>query len=66
MSTYVANDGLPEGAYRVTITLREPFFEPSGKLGKNTLPEKYASHMTSGLTAKVKAGANEINFDLTK
>ncbi len=65
-STYAANDGLPEGDYRVTITLREPYFEPSGKLGKNMLPEKYASHTTSELTAKVKAGANEINFNLSK
>ena len=65
-STYVANDGLPEGEYRVTVTMREPFFDPSGKLGKNTFPEKYASHATSGLTAKVKSGANEISFDLAK
>ncbi len=66
MSGWAAFDGLPEGDYMVTVTLRQPMFEPSGKLGKNLLPEKYASPRTSGLTAKVKTGANEINFDLMK
>lgn len=66
-STYIANDGLPEGEYRVTVTKRDPFFEPSGRLGKNSYPEKYASHTTSGLTAKIKSGApNELTFELTK
>jgi predicted phosphodiesterase len=63
-STYVANDGLPEGEYRVTITLREPFFEASGKLGANRLPEKYATQNANSITAKVKTGVNEINFNL--
>jgi predicted phosphodiesterase len=64
-STHVANDGLAEGEYRVTVTLREPFFELSGKLGKNRYPEKYATHNTSELTAKVKSGTNTIDFNLT-
>jgi hypothetical protein len=66
MSAYAAFDGLPEGEYKVTVTLREPFFEPSGKLGKNLLPEKYASHQTSDLSAKVKTGKNEFDFHLSK
>jgi hypothetical protein len=66
MSAYAAFDGLPEGEYKVTVTLREPFFEPSGKLGKNLLPEKYASHQTSELSAKVKTGKNEFDFHLSK
>jgi len=65
MSTYVANDGMAEGDYRVTVTLREPFFDLSGKLGANKLPERYATHNTSTFTAKVKTGVNEFNFDLT-
>ena len=66
VSTYVANDGLPEGDYKVSITLRNPPIEPTGKLGKNLLPEKYATAPMSDLTAKVKAGANVIYFSLNK
>jgi serine/threonine-protein phosphatase CPPED1 len=66
MSTYVANDGVPEGDYKVTIVLRNPFFEPSGKLGKNLLPEKYATFATTELSVKVKTGTNEIDFNLAK
>ncbi len=65
-SSYVANDGLPVDDYKVTVTMRDPFFEPSGKLGKNTYPERYATYQKTELTAKVKTGANEINFELTK
>lgn len=66
LTTYTLNDGLQEGEYRVTITLRDPYFEPSGKLGKNLLPTKYAEQTATPLTATVKTGANEINFSLTK
>jgi hypothetical protein len=65
LSTYVANDGMQEGDYRVTVTMREPFFEPSGKLGQNRYPEKYATYQKTTLTAKVKTGSNELNFDLS-
>jgi predicted phosphodiesterase len=65
-STYVNNDGLPEGEYRVTVAMRQPFFDPSGKLGKNSYPEKYASPQTTPLTAKITSGANDITIDLTK
>ncbi len=66
MSGYAAFDGLPEGEYKVTVELRQPFFEPDGKLGKNLLPEKYASPQTSSLSVKVKTGVNEFNLDLSK
>ena len=66
MSTYGAFDGLPEGEYKITVTLREPMFDPSGKLGKNLLPDRYASHLTSDLSARVKTGKNEIDIPLTK
>ena len=60
VSTYVANDGLPEGEYKVTVTLREPALEPSGKLGPNRLPEKYATYMKTDLLANVN-GRDECN-----
>jgi hypothetical protein len=66
MSTYVTNDGLEAGNYKITITLREPAMEPDGKLGKNLLPARYAAYATTDLTATVKTGTNEINLTLTK
>jgi hypothetical protein len=65
MTTYTPNDGMEIGEYKVTATLREPFFEPSGKLGKNTLPERYATYEATELRASVKAGVNMLDFDLT-
>jgi hypothetical protein len=50
----------------VTVVLREPFFEPTGKLGPNRLPERYATAAATELTAKVKSGANRFTFELTK
>ena len=66
MSTYVVNDGLSEGEYKVTVTLRQPPIEPSGKAGKNLLPDRFATYATTELSAKVKTGSNEINFNLSK
>ncbi len=65
MSSYTANDGLQEGEYRVSITLRTPFFEPSGAPGKNLLPERYADQVTSELRATVKSGTNSFDFSLS-
>jgi hypothetical protein len=65
-STYKAGDGLPEGDYKVTIVLREPFFEPSGKMGTNRLPERYATVAATELIAKVKSGKNVFAFELAK
>jgi hypothetical protein len=65
MTTYMLDDGMEIGDYKVTATLREPFFEPSGKLGKNTLPARYATYEATGLRASVKAGVNVLDFDLT-
>jgi 3',5'-cyclic AMP phosphodiesterase CpdA len=65
MTTYVLNDGMEIGEYKVTATLREPFFEASGKLGKNRLPERYASYETTEMRASVKSGVNVIDFTLT-
>lgn len=66
MTTYFKNDGMEIGDYKVTATLRDPFFEPSGKLGKNLYPEHYATPETTDLRATVKDGPNVINFTLTK
>ncbi len=65
MTTYVANDGLQEGEYRVTITLRTPTIEPSGAPGKNLLPERFAEPTMTDLRAIVKTGPNEFSFNLS-
>jgi hypothetical protein len=64
MSSYKAFDGVPTGPYTVTVVLREPFFEPSGKLGVNRLPAKYADAKTSPLRFEVRGGVNELTLDL--
>ncbi len=66
MSSYTAFDGVPTGTYAVTVVLREPFFEPSGKLGANRLPVKYADPKTTELRFEVKAGANEVTLNLSQ
>jgi hypothetical protein len=66
VTTYKVGDGLPEGEYKVTIVLREPFFEPSGKVGANRLPARYATAAATELTAKVKSGKNVLTFELTR
>jgi hypothetical protein len=66
MSTYTAFDGLPAGDFKVTVTLREPYRDASGRPGPNRLPAKYADPATSELSATVASGNNEINFSLTK
>jgi len=64
-STYLRDDGLEAGAYRVTATLRVPYFEPSGKLGKNLLPDRYATYQSTELRVTVKTGTNNVDFQLT-
>lgn len=48
--------GLPPGKYAVTVALV--------KEGKSLLPPKYATTDTSGLTAEVKTGANQLDLNL--
>lgn len=66
MSSYTAFDGVPTGTYAVTVVLREPYFEPSGKLGANRLPAKYADPKTTDLKFEVKTGPNEVTLNLTQ
>jgi hypothetical protein len=66
ISALTPGDGLPAGKYAVTVTLRKPLFTPEGKRGPNLLPAKYADPATSGLTAEVKEGANELKIELTR
>ncbi|MBI3465937.1 MAG: carboxypeptidase regulatory-like domain-containing protein [Planctomycetes bacterium] len=63
--------GLPPGTYAVSIS--PPIYEDSSdpktppvmvqKKVKN-IPEKYRSHFTSGLSATVKEGPNEVNLEM--
>jgi hypothetical protein len=62
LSTYVAGDGAPAGQYVVTVTRETEY----GKPDRNSLPAKYAKPTTSGLTAQVKSGTNEIVLELTE
>jgi serine/threonine-protein phosphatase CPPED1 len=64
MSSYKAFDGVPAGQYAVTVVLRQPFFEPTGKLGANRLPAVYADAKTSPLRFEVRSGVNEFTLDL--
>jgi hypothetical protein len=66
LSTYTAYDGAPVGEYNVTVVWRKPFYDAAGKPGPNLLPERYAKAETSGLKATVKAGPNDVVFELRK
>lgn len=66
LSTYKANDGAPAGEYAVTVVLRQPYYDASGKLGPNLLPAKYASPKASDLRVRVKNEPNEVVLSLTK
>ena len=65
LSTYKAWDGAPAGEYIVTVAQRESFYDDR-KPAPGRLPSKYASARTSGLTATVKAGANDLNLQLPR
>jgi hypothetical protein len=66
VSTYKEHDGAPAGEYAVTIVWLPKGY--TGPLEKgNKLPGKYASKETSGLTATIVAGDNNLPpFLLTK
>lgn len=66
LSTYRANDGVPEGDYAVTVVWRKPFVDGNGKPGPNILPARYAKAETSGLKAIIKPGPNDVVLELHK
>jgi hypothetical protein len=57
LSTYAQDDGAPAGEYRVTVEW--PSFRLK-KVGPDKLNGKYAKAETSGLTAVVNKGNNEL------
>ena len=64
--TYTIEGSLPLGVYDVFLT----FNIPPSKIGtpaedvKKSVPPKFLNQATSGLTAEVKKGRTEYNFDL--
>jgi len=64
LSTFGANDGAVPGTYRVAINQPSP--DPDKPPTKSKLPAKYASLETSGLTAEIKPGPNNVELELDK
>jgi hypothetical protein len=65
LSTFGANDGAVPGKYRVAINQpNNP--DPDKPPSKSKLPAKYGNLDTSGLTAEVKPGPNNIELELEK
>lgn len=77
LTTFDANDGAMLGPHRVTIEARRitPTMIPAGDDPESAgahgppkvewlLPEKYAGRDSSPLTAEVKPGRNDIDFDI--
>ena len=66
MSTYTAFDGVPAGQYTVTVTQHEPRFDEAGRPTPNRLPDRYARPETSPLKARIQAGKNTLNLELSR
>ncbi|GAA4429515.1 hypothetical protein [Bremerella cremea] len=82
VSTFEQNDGVPVGEATIAInSIAEPGADNKGGAsgsadrpsesggivtGKNILPLRYANPATSGLTATIAAGDNELSFELSK
>jgi hypothetical protein len=64
METYAVKDGAPAGDYKVTIEW--PAWRRGKKVAPDKLGGKYAKPETSGLTAHVNKGTNQLPpFELT-
>ena len=64
LSTVKSGDGVPAGEYRVSVFQTKTGGYYDGEVGeKSQLPEKYASHETSGLVTRVVAGRNLIEIE---
>lgn len=72
VTTYQANDGVALGTHQVAIRPKVDesamMSMPAGKSpfsSDNSVPEKYHKASSSGLTAEIKRGDNELEFDLS-
>jgi hypothetical protein len=64
LTTFQSGDGAPEGEYAVTVELWE---SKNDNPAVNRLPGRYQQAKTSGLTAKVAPGENQVPvFKLAK
>ncbi|WP_417385331.1 hypothetical protein [Gimesia sp.] len=69
LTTYDEGDGAFPGKHKVSIVSERDMEgvsaeDPEASLEPSYIPTKYNMQKTSGLTAVVKEGDNEINFDL--
>ncbi len=64
--SYTLEGSLPVGDYTLFITPPSDFTpaKAQAKSGLTNVPAKYRGEATSGLTAEVKEGKSEYNFDL--
>ena len=64
ITTVTANDGALIGNHRISITPPEP--PPDAPLPKPLIHPKYNDYATSGLTAEIKPGPNNIDLELER
>lgn len=69
LTTYDEGDGAFPGTHKVTIVSERDMEgvsaeDPEASMEPSYIPTKYNLQKTSGLTAEVKDGENEINFEL--
>ena len=58
LSTYKGFDGVPAGDYEIAVNWREG--------GKSLVPERYTKAATSGLSATIVQGRNELRLELKR
>jgi hypothetical protein len=70
LTTYAPNDGAVLGKHKISITaladMSNLLPEQRNPLPPSLIPDKFMSHDSSGLTAEVARGNNEVNLDLGK
>lgn len=67
LSTYVSNDGAPEGDYAVTIDLRQQIKNGNeAYAGPSLLPTAYSKPDTSPVSVRVAQGSNELPIVVKK
>ena len=64
ISTYGADDGAVPGRHRIAIT--PPLPEPEKALPPPAIAAKYGDLATSGLTADIKPGTNQVTLELER